>query len=248
MEQKEFRETRRVPPYVSFVTLTNFVEKLRKLESLPGKIDRSQHVAFKLSGSTAAQLHSALIFIGLLDEQDRPTEKLRKLVSSEGTEACWRTLFEETYRDILARPDISPDRATLGQLEEEFRSVYGVRAASVLEKCLTFYIRMAEEAGISHPHVRAIRSVTRKTAQRPMRRTKWPSAAVPATTPEAETREATDRLEGRYQGLREIPVALGIDKTWYLWADSEFGEEDLKAFQDIVGIILSRQIMKRQTK
>src|SRR4030042_409993 len=70
-----------LPPYVSYRTFRNFVDRLQ--QRLPSRIDRS-YWGDILSGSTGTQLMSALRFLGLIDPNGKPTDALKPLVTAKG--------------------------------------------------------------------------------------------------------------------------------------------------------------------
>ncbi|MDD4465958.1 MAG: hypothetical protein PHY25_04705, partial [Dehalococcoidales bacterium] len=55
---------RQLPPYVSYRSFWNFLDRLR--EAVPARIDRS-YWGDKFSGSTGTQLMGALRYLGLID-------------------------------------------------------------------------------------------------------------------------------------------------------------------------------------
>ena len=73
---------KRLPPYVSYRTFQNFIDGLQQ-EGIPARIDRS-YWSDRLSGSTGIQLMSALRFLGLIDADGTPTNRLRLLASTRG--------------------------------------------------------------------------------------------------------------------------------------------------------------------
>src|SRR4030066_2088490 len=70
-----------LPPYVSYRTFYNFIERLQ--QRVPSRIDRS-YWGDMLSGSTGIQLMAALRFLGLIDVNGKPTEQLKPLVMARG--------------------------------------------------------------------------------------------------------------------------------------------------------------------
>jgi len=75
-----------LPPYVSYRTFHNFIERLQ--QRMPSRIDRS-YWGDILSGSTGTQLMAALKFLGLIDTNGKPAERLSALVAGGGyAELC----------------------------------------------------------------------------------------------------------------------------------------------------------------
>jgi len=74
---------RHLPPYVSYRTFQNFIDGLK--QRMPARIDRS-YWGDRLSGSTGTQLMAALRFLRLIDAGGVPTDRLRRLVSTRGSQ------------------------------------------------------------------------------------------------------------------------------------------------------------------
>ena len=147
MESK--KELSSTPPYVAYRTFKNFLLSLS--DAIPSRIDKS--VLIGHSGGTQAQLIHALRYLGLIDPQGAPTEKLPPLVKAEG--AVYATALREVLNS--AYPFISEDQlktATQKQLEEAF----ALKASGdTVRKCLTFYLPAARDAGIAlSPFIREV--------------------------------------------------------------------------------------------
>ena len=147
--EKSKKELSGTPPYVAYRTFKNFLRSLSV--AIPSRIDKS--VLIGHSGGTQAQLIHALRYLGLIDPQGAPTEKLPALVKAEGV------VYATALREILtsAYPFISEDQlktATQKQLEEAF----ALKAnGDTVRKCLTFYLPAARDAGIAlSPFIREV--------------------------------------------------------------------------------------------
>ena len=62
-----------VPPYMSFATLLNQIERMER-EGTPARIDRSYLVG--MAGGTRNQFEMGLRSLGLIDESDQVTDTL----------------------------------------------------------------------------------------------------------------------------------------------------------------------------
>ena len=62
------------PPYTSYRTFKTFIEDLHE-HGVPSRIDRS--VLTRFSGIVGTQLMHALRFLGLVEDDGRPTERLK---------------------------------------------------------------------------------------------------------------------------------------------------------------------------
>lgn len=166
MEQGQKQESA-IPPYVPYKTFKNFIEGLRV--AMPARIDRS--IMRSYSGAAQSQIMVALKYLGLLSHNDVPTEKLTRLISSDGPER------QKALKDILvsAYPAIFRDgfnlqNSTPRQLAERFEDVGAT--GDTVRRCIAFFVRAASDAGVPiSPHI-SVRQRTRKTAnQRPRRQT-----------------------------------------------------------------------------
>jgi len=135
----------RTPPYTSFRTFKTFVEDLRE-EGVPARIDRS--VLTRFSGAVGTQLMHALRFLGLIDGPGQPTPRLKGLVNAHGEER-WRETFLEVLRQEYAPMfAIDLEAATPSQFNEAFRKAFPA-ADAVVQKCVTFFLYAAGDAGVT---------------------------------------------------------------------------------------------------
>ena len=135
----------RTPPYTSYRTFRTFIEDLRE-HGLPSRIDRS--VLTRFSGVVGMQLTHALRFLGLIEDEGRPTQRLMELVNAEDP-GRWR----ETLRDLLRREyaplfAIDLESATPSHFHDTFRKAFPA-ADAVVQKCVTFFLYAANDAGLT---------------------------------------------------------------------------------------------------
>ena len=173
-EQARFART---PPYTSYRTFRTFIEDLRE-HGLPSRIDRS--VLTRYSGVVGAQLTHALRFLGLIEEGGRPTERLRELVNAERA-GRWpealRERLREAYAPIFA---IDLESATPSHFNEAFRKAFPA-ADAVVQKCVTFFLYAAIDAGVTISG----RVMKGRKPRSPAPRRKRAPAHPPAWGPEA---------------------------------------------------------------
>ena len=133
------------PPYLSFTTLTNFLNGFKE-SGIPTRIDKS--IMPGQSGSTQSYILSALEFFDLMDAKSgTPKDDLEKLVTAEGDaqKAKWKALFLRAYEPVINGLDLQ--RATAGQLLENFKQYnYG---GDTLRKCHVFFVAVADAAGVT---------------------------------------------------------------------------------------------------
>jgi hypothetical protein len=136
-----------LPPYVSYRTFHNFVERLQ--QRMPSRIDRS-YWGDILSGSTGIQLMAALRFLGLIDANGKPMERLKPLVAARGGEPRAKLLQEIAYDafGFVLKSSLDLESATYSQLEEVFHNTFQL-TDDVSRKCVKFFIAMASDAGMT---------------------------------------------------------------------------------------------------
>ncbi len=140
------RGRKRLPPYISYRTFHNFLDKLQ--QQMPARIDRS-YWGDMLSGSTGTQLMAALRFLDLIDEYGRPTDRLKPLASSNSKQRhdILREIAFTSFAFALDG-DLDPQNATYSQLEEIFNEKYQM-TGQLSRKCLKFFIELSNNAGIT---------------------------------------------------------------------------------------------------
>ncbi len=132
------------PPYTSYRTFKTFIEDLRE-HGVPSRIDRS--VLTRFSGVVGTQLMHALRFLGLIEDQGRPTQLLKELANAHGA-AHWPERFSELLRKAYAPIfAIDLETATPSHFNEAFRKAFPA-ADAVVQKCVTFFLYAANDAGV----------------------------------------------------------------------------------------------------
>ncbi len=182
----------RLPPYLSYRTLWSFIERLQR-EGVPARIDRS-FWGETLSGSNGAHLISALQFLGLLDPNDGPTDRLRTLVNARGetkTQLLHKAT-EQAYAPLFVK-GIDLSTATRQQFEEAFGATFRT-GGDMNAKCIRFFVSLAGDSGIivsQHvtKHFRTKTNgngtgqVTKKTRTRGKRNLSVPESLEPSPAP-----------------------------------------------------------------
>jgi len=136
---------KRLPPYVSYRTFLNFIERLER--EMPARIDRS-YWSDRLAGSTGTQLMAALRFLNLIDGDGVPSSQLRLLASAKGDKRgeLLRQIATESYNFVLGG-SFDFHIATYAQLEEVFHHNFEL-ADDVNRKCIKFFVTLASDAGL----------------------------------------------------------------------------------------------------
>jgi hypothetical protein len=134
-----------LPPYVSYRTFYNFVERLQ--QHMPSRIDRS-YWGELLSGSNGTQLMAALRFLYLIDINGKPMEVFKRLVEAKAEQRTklLHDITDDAYGFVL-KSSLDLESATYSQLVEVFHSTYQL-TDDVSRKCVKFFIALAGDAGL----------------------------------------------------------------------------------------------------
>ncbi|MBI3048061.1 MAG: DUF5343 domain-containing protein [Acidobacteria bacterium] len=151
-----------LPPYLSYRTFATFVEGLKV--GLPARIDRS--VMKTLSGANQSWLMGALRYLKLIADDGIPTDRLRRLVNSEGTDR--QKQLQEVAKGaygFLFRDSFHLQTATPRQLDEAFTKAGP--SGDTVRRCVTFFVALAKEAGLPlSPHIEKSSRASRATPRR----------------------------------------------------------------------------------
>lgn len=145
MVRNQQPEIGRVPAYLSYASWLKLLEALETY--LPPRFDGSYWDGLKFSGTTRYTARSTLIFLGLMDSDNKPTSKLQQLVESKGDERAvnLQGIIEQAYQPVIG--DLGLEKATSGQLEELFRKA-GAKG-NVGDRSISFFLALAKDASLS---------------------------------------------------------------------------------------------------
>jgi hypothetical protein len=189
--------TRPVPPYVSFATLLNQIERMAR-DGVPKRIDKSYLVG--MSGGTQNQFKQAMRSLGLINGDDEATGDLVRLVTEDDRRpTILEAILRERFPDLV-NLDLN---ATRGQLDDALQQCGGELGIDSRRKAATFYIHAAQFAGIPlSPHFKTGRTASGSTsARRPRRRRAAP--ATPAAGQDSPKPAANDMRQAYFELLLE---------------------------------------------
>ena len=187
------------PPYTSYRTFKTFIEDMRE-HGVPSRIDRS--VLTRFSGVVGSQLMHALRFLGLIEDDGRPTPRLSELIRAHGA-GRWPEAFVEVLREEYGPMfAIDLEAATPSHFNEAFRKAFPA-ADAVVQKCVTFFLYAANDAGVKvSARVLKGRKPRSLTPRKPPARRAFtlpppleaPKSAPPAPPPTADARPPSELL------------------------------------------------------
>lgn len=187
---------RRLPPYVSYRTFQTFIDDLH--QAVPSRVDRS-YWGKSFSGTTGNQLMAALLFLGLIDVNGIPTNRLKLLAGAKDvkkTDILKQTCSESF--EFLFNGSFDPQTATPAQLQEMFHSNFQI-SNSVNRKCIKFFVDMAKDSGITLSpfiikHSRNFSGANTKTVGKKMNPKTARNTLVPQSMDEIPDRSSWDKL------------------------------------------------------
>jgi len=216
-------------PYVPYATWERFLGRLTQAMPLPKRLDSSFWAGLRFSGSMQSALKTCLKALDLMEEDGSTRPELEQLVKSEGEsrQELLRRLVERTYAPLLEQTEL--ERATLTELHEYFRKFFGA-SGEMGDKCRTFFINLAKDAGFKlHPHLLA------RVSKRG-HKGKWKKDAIKQETLH---KTSTATIEGI--ALPELLVSLLklLPETGRNWAEKEQWKQ---AFDAAFSLLYSGQV------
>jgi len=133
-----------VPPYVAYKTLKNFLDRFN--QGLPGRIDRG--LMGSMSGAAQSQVTTALRYLGMISENNIPTEAMKRYVTGEESQRkdALRDMLSKAYPFIFAS-NFDFSTATASQLREEF-DAKTTATGETIGRCIAFLKDAALDADI----------------------------------------------------------------------------------------------------
>ena len=141
-------EGRAVPPYTSFATLLNQLDRMER-EGVPSRIDKTYLTG--MAGGTQNQFRHALRSLGLIGPNGESTATLVELAKRpDERPALLARILRERYPTLVALGE----NATRGQLDEAL-AAYNLTGATA-RKAGTFFLAAATYAGLPlSPHFKS---------------------------------------------------------------------------------------------
>lgn len=192
------------PPYVSYPTTRSFIKGLGET-TFPSRIDKS--VMSNYSGSVIYALLPALTWLGLINPQGIPDDKLKKLAKADDDEfkSLLRDIVEDKYT-FLFNDGLDLSNASSDQVVEAFKTqdVSG----STVPRCISFFLGIAKDAGITvSPHVKAP-TIKRKSGSSKKKQAKTNEVEVDDTPKQNQQMDGMERIPIPFRGYENGAVYL----------------------------------------
>lgn len=189
-----------LPVYISYALFNRFINGLRE-SSVPSRVDRS--VLSKMSGAEQSSLLAGLRFLKLISDDGSPSEKLNRLVETEGESynEALKDILSESYKFLL-ESELDLEKATGQQVADKFRELQ--ISGSTVTKSMAFFISAAKDAGIKlSSHIKPP-TVTKSSTTRRTRRKKTTNTDGVSSN----SLNGVGDVEPSFEGKIVIPVPL----------------------------------------
>jgi hypothetical protein len=209
------------PPYVSWVTFTNFLDEKVNDETLPTELDKSWLDTY--SGSNQAMILSTLKFFELIDDDNRVLRKLKEVANStEARRHHFKYVLEKRYAPLVEH---GRQKATAQKMHEWFGEEFDFKG-STLTKAEGFYIAAAEYAGVTlSPNFKPkASSKSAGNGARGRRSRQATASASPAFTPlpAVATKTGASSVEVDFGPAGQVTLSVNVD--WLGLSDVAFTE------------------------
>jgi hypothetical protein len=137
------QKRRRLAPYVSAKVLSEFFDHIRYVRE-PSVIDSGLLQDYGISAASSYALLSTLKFLGLTDDEGKPTAAFRELqTGGDEFRDALRNILERSYSDLFSRLDVSRD--TKDKIINFLARNYSPATA---ERAARLFLDLCGEAGI----------------------------------------------------------------------------------------------------
>lgn len=134
-------DSKLIPPYLPYKTLMSSLENLA--QGIPPVLDRS--IWKNQPGTVQSQILSAYKFLGLMNEQNGPTDILRFLVEHRSSPTpVMKKIIEDKYKALLDKHALNTMTTTI--LANEFEAVFNVDGETK-KKGIRFLLQAAKANG-----------------------------------------------------------------------------------------------------
>ncbi|HIP72137.1 MAG TPA: hypothetical protein EYH05_12165 [Anaerolineae bacterium] len=237
-------EKKMVPAYVSFTTLKNFLDLIRT-QGVPPVIDPS--LLGSMSGSSSAQLRTALKYLGATDDEGRTNDILEELALASDDErpVSMAKILRNAYPFLFDDYNgFDLEKGTFRQFDDKFRE-QGATGATVV-KAERFFLQAADYAQLPVSPYITKGMKTRKISKKAAKPKINDSNKAPEEKPEqivpsrkearpAKRKIETSILDGRYGLLHKLQIEqLPENGEW----SREQKEQYLQAYESILNLLV----------
>lgn len=218
-----------LPAYVSAGAFTSFLNRLRET-GIPHRIDRS--LLGNASGSLVSALIAGLKSLSLVDDSQRPTDLMKRLVAAQDQERppIFKEVFESAYTFVTDDPDFHLASATTAQLTQKFRE-QGM-SGSTVTKAIAFFLALAKWADVSvSPHLKA--------PPAPRSNGKKTSKAMPPKTQVSEI-APMDSDDGEDEDVERFEIPIPGKSSVRVIVPRDLDADDWEMLQSMITVYIKR--------
>ena len=199
-------------PYAAAANLTAVLDRVRS-RNLPDEIDNDYFRIAGIGPAVFGRVREALLFLGLVDEDDRPTDILQAM--AKAPEPDYRELLEKVIRSAYSDEldAVHPDKDAQDQIIDAFRK-YEPRSQTV--RMVMLFLGLCRAAGmevLDAPRERKMaqrKSTTQNGATKPQpKRSRAPEPVTPAAQPTLFSVTEEDIAKLNDEEFNAVWTALG---------------------------------------
>lgn len=211
------------PPYISQKVLISFFDKMKKV-ARPKELSRSTLKEYGMEQAPALQ--SAIKFLGLIDEDYKPTDKFNK-IQAHGDQFSknLNEIIKFAYVDLFEKHPL--DHASYEDVVNYFTQKYSAASAKKMAKSFAVLCGLAGVESSAFSKMRALR----KTNKRELDNAKKSYQSKHSIEKEENTVEVDDKAKALTPSTKEALVSEFV-KTNPIPTGVQWNAETLKAFFD----------------
>lgn len=217
------------PAYTTYTAFTNLINDLRE-NGMPSHVTRS---VVKGSNSGKATMIASLRFLGLVDKEYVPTDKLVQLVENpEDYSKILNELLYEKYR-FLFDGTIDIENTTTEKVTEKFKEAGA--SGSTVSKCMAFFLQAAKDADIKvSPRVTSPKVPGTPRKKRPKKTTKASSSD------QQNNGQGSEYGEDIPDGMDRIAIPLRGMEDGIIYFPEDMDQDDAKRAIKMATFILNQ--------
>lgn len=201
--QAEQKEKKSPPPYVTYKSFTNFINGLRE-NGMPSHITRSMLPG---SNSAKATMGASLRAMGLVVNDDSPTDLMRRLTDPDSNYSeVLSEVLVDTY-DFLSDPDFDIKNTTTDKVVEKIK--LNGASGSTVNKCMAFLLAACSDANIEvsqyvkAPARTSKSSGKRRAANKSRNEATNPTSSQPLASNQEDIPEGMERITVPLRGMED---------------------------------------------
>lgn len=215
--------------YTPFKTFLSSLDHL-KSHGIPNSIDRSFFQS--QSGTMQGQIIGAFRFLGLIDENGAPSEKMVALVNSSEEERKTQLagILKQAYTNLF---EADLEKITPAQFDALFSTeIYGV-SGDTKNKAKSFFFFALKNSGIKHSKL--LTKITRVRNKGGAKKVSANKEKLNAETNQGNGNDSNGKKDSSVNSdVIRTPIPLGLGRTAYVELPKDWQQNDLRK---LIGIL-----------